>query len=148
MSNYPIWWDTPITVYNKYEDVQTHVVTWHRTAIGKAFWKYVKNKVTVGSETLETEKIVCRIRKDSKFLEKSEWVKLPNDMMNKYFTLGSGDIIARGIVSDEIDEYTEGMRSNDFLAKYKTLNECMEVEAVSINVGKGRGNPHYLAEGI
>lgn len=148
MSNYPVWWDTTITIYNKFEDSQTHVIKWYRTVIYNAFWKYIHDKMTVGNETIEVEKIVCRIRQNEKFIEKYQWISIPNDMMGNYFTLGRGDIIIKGEVLDEIDEYTSGHRSTDIINKYKNLQGCMEIEAYATNIGRGRCNPHYLAEGL
>lgn len=147
MNNYPIWWDTPITVYNRYEDAQTQVVSWHRTTIPNCFWKYAGDKVTIGQTTLETNDIICRIPKQGNFLERYEWVQLPNDTMQGYFTLGAGDIIVKGAVTEDIDEYLTGHRSSDFVAKYKALQGCMIVEQVSVNVGMGRGNEHYFVKG-
>ena len=148
MSNYPEWWDTTVTVYNKYEDSLTHVITWYRTELEGNFWKYVRDKLTVGETVLESEKTICRIRENPNFLEKHEWVALANDKMSDYFTLGVGDIIVKGKVTEEIDEYASGHRSSDFIAKYKALQGCMEIESVSVNVGRGRGLPHYLASGL
>ena len=82
------------------------------------------------------------------FLEKFQWVQIPNDHMNEYFTLGAGDLIVKGEVEDEINEYQVGSRSNDLLNKYKQLQGCMSIEETSINVGPGRCNEHYLVRGV
>lgn len=148
VSRYPIWWDTPITVYNRYEDPQTNVVIWFRHFIPISFWKDTGNKVTVGDTVLETNDIICRIPEDSKFVEQYKWFELPNDQMGKYFTLGQGDIIVKGEVDDVIDEYVKGHRSTDFKAKYKKLQGLMEIEMVGIKTGPGRVCPHYYVRGI
>ncbi len=147
-SNFPAWWETTITVYNKFTDPQTKVVRWYKTVITGAFWKDIHEKVKIGQTVLETNSIICRIRKDDRFLEKYLWVQKPNDEMANYFTLGKGDIIIRGEVEDTIDEYQSGRRSTDLIAKYKELQGCMSVEESTINVGAGRCNEHYLARGI
>ena len=148
MNNYPEWWETTITIFNKFTDPQTQVVKWYKSVVEGAFWKYIGEKITIGQTVLETNTIICRIRKDAKFLEKYEWEKIPNDKMSEYFTLGKGDIIIKGEVSDGINEYQAGHRSNDILAKYKRLQGCMSVEDISINVGAGRCNEHYLVKGV
>lgn len=148
MSNYPQWWDTDITIYNRYEDPQTHVIRWFRTNVSGAFWKYVRDKVVIGETTLETDKTICRIREDARFKERYQWISLPNDQMNQFFTFGRQDIIVRGNIAEDIDEYTQGQRSTDFIDKYKAMQGCMEIESISINVGGGRNNPHYLIEGL
>lgn len=150
MSNeqYPVWWDTTVTVFNQYKDPTTKIVVWYKTVINGTFWKYVGEKVKIGNTVLETNTIICRIRKDDRFLEKYEWVKKPNDEMANYFTLAKGDIIVKGEVDDVIDEYTSGKRSTDLISKYKELQGCMSIEETAINIGAGRCNEHYLVKGI
>jgi hypothetical protein len=148
MSNYPIWWEQTITIYNKFEDAQTQIVKWYKTVIDKCFWKYIGNKVSIGNTVLETNDIICRIPKKDNFLEKYAWINTPNDEMSNYFTLSSGDIIVKGEVDDEIDEYKSGKRSTDLIAKYKKLQGCMEIEEVAINIGSGRCNEHYYIKGV
>lgn len=144
---YPIWWETTITLYNRYDDPQTDVVTWFRTVITDCFWKASGDKVSIGQVTLDSKSVLCRIPKDSKFMEKFDWVKLPNDQMGNYFTLGIGDIIVKGECLDEIDEYTQGKRSSELLDKYRPYQKCMEVDELAINVGMGRNNEHYYVRG-
>lgn len=148
MSNYPTWWNQTITVYNKREDAITHFITWYSTTLYNCFWKYTGDKVTIGNTTLETNNTICRIPESDIFLEKYLWLQQPNDKISDYFTLGGGDIIVKGEVTDKIDEYTAGKRSSDFIAKYKELQGCIEIEEVAINIGGGRNNPHYFVKGI
>lgn len=147
MSDYPIWWDTTLTLYNKYEDPQTQIVTWFRTELANCFWKASGSKVTVNDVTLDTEGVICRIPKNAIFLEKYEWIELPNDQMENYFTLAPGDIIIKGVVSDTINEYEKGQRSSDLINKYKDLRGCIQIEDVALNVGAGRNNEHYYVRG-
>lgn len=144
---YPPWWETTLTVYNRYEDKTTHVVTWYRTVLTGCFWKYTGNKVLVGDTLLETNTTICRIPYNDKFLEKFAWEQLPNDKMSDFFTLGTNDIIVKGEVEDVIDEYTKGKRSSDLLAKYKDLQGCITVERLSINTGTARCSEHYYITG-
>ncbi len=147
MNDYPVWWEQTLTIYNKYEDATTQIITWYRHVVPNCFWKYHREVMRIDESVLETSNIICRIPKDDLFKERYEWVELPNDTMGEYFTLGVGDIIVRGEVSDEIDEYARNHRSSDLVAKYKELQGCMLIETVAINVGKGRCNEHYLAIG-
>lgn len=145
---YPLWWDTTVTIYNKAEDPQTNIVTWYRTVLPDCFWKYAGNQVTIGEVVLDTKSILCRIPKDSRFLERHEWLSLPNDQKGNFFTVGQGDIIVKGEVTEEINEYESGHRSTDFLAKYRMLQGCMEVREFAINAGAGRNNEHYFVRGL
>lgn len=147
MNHYPSWWNETITVYNKYTDPVSRLITWHRHVVDGAFWKNIGNKVTIDKITLETDTIICRIRKDEKFLPKYEWLKLPNDEMDNYFTLSRGDILIHGEVDDEVDEYTNGYKSTDLVHKYKDLQGCLTIDEVTINTDGGRGNEHYLVRG-
>ena len=148
MNDYPVWWNTTVTIYNRYENPQTQLITWYRHVIPNCFWKYVGDKVTVGQAVLETNNTICRIPESKEFKERHEWLSLPNDEMANYFTVGTGDIIVKGEVGDEIDEYVTGYRSTDIIAKYKGLQGCMQIENSAINVGAGRCNPHYYVKGV
>lgn len=148
MNDYPIWWDSTLTIYNRFEDAQTNIITWYRTVVNDSFWKCVGDRVVINQTVLETNNIICRIPESDKFLEKYKWIQLPNDKMSRYFTLGPGDIIIKGEVDDIVNEYQSGHRSNDLVKKYKQLQGCMEVQEVAINTGIGRNNPHYYVKGI
>ena len=148
MSEFAPWWDTTITIYNRYEDAQTHVITWYKHTVTGCFWKYTGDKVTINQTVLETNNTICRIPKNNNFREKYLWVQIPNDQMANYFTLGVGDIIVKGEVSDNINEYSAGHRSTDLITKYKALQGCIEIQEVGINVGPGRNNEHYFVKGI
>ena len=148
MNSYPTWWNTTITVYNKYEDPQTQVVRWFRHVLTNCFWKYSGDKVVIGNTVLESNAITCRIPKSDKYKPKHEWVTIPNDKMGNYFTLGVGDLIFKGKVEDTIDEYTSGHRANDVTAKYKELQGCIEIQYVIDNTTGGRGQEHYHVRGL
>jgi len=147
MNHYPSWWCDTLTVYNKYTDPVTKVITWHRHTIDNCFWKYVGEKVHINNTIIETKDIICRIPKRDDFLPKYQWEQLPNDEMPKYFTLGENDVIINGEVTDEVDEYQAGHRSSDLVKKYKALQGCMTIDRVAINVNGGRGNEHYYVKG-
>ena len=146
VSNYPEWWNTTITVYNKYEDTTSRQITWYKTVLHNCFWKYTGNRIVVGETALETDTTLCRVPVNTAFLEKYLW----NDTADKskYFTFGTGDIIIKGEVADEIDEYASGYRSSDILTKYKKLQGCMVVEKCAMNTGLGRDLEHYYVKGV
>lgn len=144
---YPIWWNTTVTIYNKFQDPQTQLIRWYKTVVTDTFWKYIGNKVTVNKTTIETDDSICRIREDARYLPKFRWVQVPNDSMNDYFTLGKGDIIVKGAVDDEISEYESGHRATDLIAKYKELQGCITIKEIADNTGAGRCNPHYFVKG-
>lgn len=148
MSSYPKWWDTTLTVYNRYEDPVTNIILWYKTIIPNCFWKYAGNKMKIGDEILETNNVICRIPKQSTYLPRFEWEQLPNDEKASHFTLSVNDIIIQGSADDVIDEYKAGQRSSDLLAKYKRLQGCMTIERVADNSGNYRNDKHYYVTGI
>lgn len=145
--SYPRWWDTTITLYNRHEDSTTNIVAWHGTVISGCFYKSANNKVTVGQTELETNNIIVRIPQNDNFTDYGEWINLSDDMKKECFTLHQGDIIVKGAVEDNIDEYTKGKRSTDFLAKYKECGSCLTVKNWQDNTGVGRCAPHYYVSG-
>ena len=147
MNHYPAWWNETITIYNKYTDPVSKLITWYRYVVVGAFWKNVGNNIMIDKTVIDTDAIVCRIRKDDAFLPKYEWIELPNDLMSEHYTLSKGDIMVRGRVNDEIDEYTKGYKSTDLVVKYKDLQGCMTIDKVTINTEGGRGNEHYHVRG-
>ena len=96
---------------------------------------------------LQTNTTICRIPKDDRFLDRYLWEALPNDQKGNFFTLSPADIIVKGEVTEEIDERTSGHRSTDFIAKYKKLQGCIEIQSWANNTGKGRNDKHYYIAG-
>ena len=145
MNNYPIWWDKTITIFNRYDDPTTRQVSWYKTTVSNVFIKNVGDKIVVDNAILETDNTICRIPENAKFLEKYQWIEL--DDKSTSFTLGVGDLIVFGEVSDEINEYVSGSRSTDIINKYKKLQGCIVIKQLALNVGVGRVNPHYYIKG-
>ena len=142
-TSYPVWWDTTVTLYNKYE-ASNGEITWYRTVLAGCFWKYETDYERVENATQMTKVLLCRVRKNSKFVEDYVWQGL-GDKTSK-FTFSDGDILVRGKVEDTIDEYVSGHRASDLLKKYKS--RCAEITECRINVGEGRVCEHYLVKGV
>ena len=140
---YPVWWDTTVTLFNKYEDSKGEV-TWYKTVLTGCFWKYETDYQRVDNATQMTKVLLCRVRKSSDFLENYVWEE--ESSKDSYFTFNDGDILIKGEVEDTINEYTTGQRASDLLKKYK--DRCAEITECRINVGAGRVCEHYLVRGI
>ena len=147
MSEYPKWWDTDITVFTKYTNPLTKRITWHKYQFTGCFWKYTGAQIRVNTTTLESDSTTVRIPKQDNYLDKYEWISLTESEMNNYFTLGVGDIIVKGVVSDDIDEYSNGHRSTDLLSKYSQYNACIQIVNLTIDTGIGRVAEHYHIQG-
>ena len=148
MNNYPSWWDTTVTLFNKYEDPTTQLVSWYKTTIEGCFWSNLHDRVKIGKTILEADGIICRIRKDARYLDIEDWLILPSDLKSNYFTLRQQDILIKGDIADEINEYQSGSRSTEILAKYKQFQQCLEIAQFMDNTGGGRGNEHYYVKGV
>ena len=156
VSNFPFpWWDKTVTIYNKLKDPTTQKISWYRNTAENCFWKYINNTYAIGGSSglssqgimLETKHIICRIPKSDKYVDKRVWLELSAGERSDYFTLGNGDIVVLGEVTDVIDEYVAGKRSTDLLTKYKEFNECFEIDGFTINVNDGVGLEHYKVSG-
>lgn len=148
MNNYPSWWNSTITLYNKFEDPITQLVTWYRTVLTGCFWKDEHTKLKIRDVVIEGDNIICRIRKQDNYVDAETWQNTPADIKDNYFTLGYHDIIILGEVSDTINEYQAGSRSSDLISKYKHFQRCLEIEVYSDNTGGDRGDEHYFVRGI
>lgn len=146
MSKYPEWWDSTITIFNKYKDPQTQVVTWYKTVLDNCFWKDTGVKVSIGDVMIDADGIVCRIPENESFKPFAEWVKLSRDIMANYFTLGIDDILVLGDVEDDINEYVSGQRSTDLINKYKSQG-CCQIQKFNINTSTSMIQPHYMVRG-
>lgn len=144
---YPIWWENTVTIYNKYTDPTTQVVTWYRTVLTDCFWSLQGTKITISDVVLDSKSALCRIPKSDKFLERKDWNALSADQKVNYFTIGQSDIVVNGEVDDVINEYQAGHRSTDLLSKYREYQSCMEITEYSNNTGTGRNNEHYMLRG-
>ena len=143
MNSYPIWWNTTVTLYNRYE-AKNGETTWYRTVLTGCFWKYITDYTRTNDATEMTKVLLCRVRKNSNFLVDHEWYA--SDDKDTYFTFNEGDILIEGEVDDTIDDYTKGSRSSDLLKKYKS--RCAQITECRINVGDGRVAEHYVVRGI
>ena len=85
MNHYPSWWNEKITIYNKYSDPVSRLITWHRHVVDGTFWKNVGNKILIDKTVIETDNIICRIRKDDKFC----WAKSLRAFIPMFLWLGS-----------------------------------------------------------
>lgn len=142
-SLYPVWWSDTITIYNRYEDPTTNIVTWYRTVLNNCFWQNNFQLMKLGDVQLNSDSIICRIPVNDKYVSRDIW---ETQLSNK-FTLSQGDIIVKGSVSDTINEYEDGKRSSDLIEKYKWQG-CMIINNFSDNTGFGRGIPHYHVLGV
>lgn len=147
MNNYPSWWDSTVTIYNKYTDPATKRVTWYPHVVHDCFWKRSDLQILRNTMAIESDSTICRIRVNSLFLPDYVWKDLTDEGKTSYFTLGVGDIIVNAEVDDEIDEYTPGKRSSDLVEKYKRAQDCLVIEKSTITVGGGRGLEHYHVRG-
>lgn len=138
-----MFWNKTLTLYNKYED-ENGLIKWHRHRLEHCFYKATKNKVNVGNVQINSDQSIARIPEQDKYLSPYDWAKLPEDKRSEYMTLQSGDLIFLGDVAEEIDEYTDGARASDLIAKYKALGS---MSISSVNINNFAPGAHYLVRG-
>jgi len=90
------WWTDTVTVYNR--RMVNGVVSWDRKVYHACYFKSTAAKTTTQDYTRSGGEYICRI---------------PYEVL-----VSVGDIVCKGSVSDSINEYTNGVRSTDFLEKY------------------------------
>lgn len=146
MSSYPNWWNETITIFNRFEE-SNRAVTWYKTVITNCYWKNSNNQLTSGQVTYETDKLLCRIPKDKRYLDPESWDNLDAESRNSYFTVHTQDIVVLGEVDFELNEHEAGKRSSDLLNKYRKYDKCFVVEKFAINLGPLKCNEHYLLKG-
>lgn len=139
-----MFWDKTITLYNKYEDTQKGIIKWYRHKLERCFYKVTNNMVNVGSIQMQTDDNVIRIPEQKNYLAPHKWVELPDDEIFGFMTLQTGDLIFLGDISEDIDEYTTGKRSSDFIEKYKSLGS---VFVKSVNINDFMLGAHYFVRG-
>ncbi len=149
VNDYPVWWENTLTIYNKHIDASKKV-TWYRSVVNNCFWKHTASAALLSNSIMsyhtirfDDNAVICRIPKDDNFLPKKDW----DNSDHTKFTLAPGDIVVNGIADFEIDEYTAGKRSTDFLQARKTDGDAITISTVEINVGTGKGCEHYRIVG-
>ena len=137
-------WNKTITIYNRHEDEQTGFIKWYRHIIENCFYKTTNNQINVGSVLLNSDDTIIRIPSQSNYKTSFDWNNIPNDKKNEYLTIKKGDLILLGEVTEDIDEYITGKRSNDIIEKYSLLGA---ITINSINDNDSGPLAHYLIRG-
>jgi len=139
-----MFWNKTITLYNRHQDALTDEIAWHRHTIRNCFFKSARNNVRAGSTQTASNDNVARIPAQDNFVPANEWNALPVDKRGKYITLQVGDVIVLGDINEDIDEYANGKRSSDLIAKHE-LSGSMFVD--SYNINDFLPGAHYFVRG-
>lgn len=138
------YWNDTITLYNKFEDTQTGVISWHRHTVEGCFVKRTNNRIKVGGVQKQSDYTIIRIPEQENYLPPHKWAELSANDTTKYMTLQSGDLVFLGNINDEMNERSEGRRSNDIIAKHQALGS---VFIKSVNINTDLLNAHYYVRG-
>lgn len=105
-----------VTVYNKRVDKNTRQTVYVRTILRDVHW-YTDQKVFVGEKGLNTADVIkIRVPTEGRqeiFVEPTEYARLEDTA--GYWTAANGDLIAKGVIEDEITRDTE-LKSRGYLA--------------------------------
>ena len=141
--SYPAWWNKTVTIYNRFEDKDGYV-TWHKNVLSGCFVKTTPTFVVSGDVGTEKTQTIIRIRKSERYVYPVDWATDANKRKSG-FTVQNGDIIVVGNISDIIDEYENGKRSDDLINKYKSAGS-ITVNSFSENTFGALA--HYKAVGV
>ena len=119
------YWNEVITLFQK-NTAPDGTVRWNKSTLEGCFWKNKQNRSRSDGAEFKLTSTVCRIPTPCPA------VKI-------------GDILVRGAVSDEIDEYAAGRRSTDLMAKY--AGKCFLVGEARDNSAGKPGIKHIYAAG-
>lgn len=135
-----------ITIYNCLrggDNSRSMKDVWKRTVIGSCFYKNVMGRVDSDKSSEMRNVYTVRIPEDEHYRPYHEWAALPDGEMEGYFTCSVGDIIVRGVCSDEITGASPHTAS-ELLKRYKP--DAFKVTAFSDNTGHVAGK-HYRIGG-
>lgn len=119
------YWDTTLTLYSRNIGADNRV-EWESTVIADCFWRRKALRERNSGAEFALNGFICRI---------------PGDAVS----VNIGDIIVSGHITDQIDEYTAGMRSADLIQRYQ--GRCMTVSEVHYNAAPFAALKHFYAEG-
>lgn len=119
------YWSETITLYHRSE-AANGAVSWKRSVHSGCFWQQRAMRERTEGAEFRPAGIVCRL-------------PAPHPDVQ------IGDIIIRGSVSAEIDEYASGKRSTDLLKRY--AGESMIVAELHRNMRGLAGTDHLYAGG-
>lgn len=143
----PVFKDT-VTIYNRhqYTDAQTGKtkIKWFRTVLHNCYYSTKRIEVLNGNILSQADSYSVRIPENKKYRDTAAWKNMPLDLINKYFTISTGDVIVKGEISDDIED-TAGKRITDLIEKYKP--NCFTVKTFSDNT-KIKFGAHYAVGGV
>lgn len=125
--------NTPITIYNKYFDLITQSDRWQRHVIYETFWESHRS-VNFNKGMSNNSKCKIYIPSDANyFTDYIDPIAFRSNHIN-HWTIQNGDLVVRGIITDEI------VRQSDLERKYDDV--CV-VSYVAKN-DYGSSNMHHF----
>lgn len=126
--------NTSLTVYNKH--IVNRAEKYQRTALLAVLWDSSSATLKRKSADLQNNKAVIALPHyiGVAYLKPKAWLALENK--TAHWTLQEGDIVVRGIVTDEI---TDGFTLSALRAKY---DDVLEIVSVAL-MDQGSPNTHH-----
>lgn len=139
-TQYPRWWNTSLTVFNRVFNADTKATMWQKTVLQNCFYLQNSGLVQSGAEIRANDSYVVRIPASEAYIPQAEWETMQSGREG-CFTLAPGDLIFKGEIPDEI----ESGSGNSLLERYKP--DCFKIQSVYDGTGYGVLG-HYMAEGV
>lgn len=137
---YPHWWNTSLTIFNRIFDSSAKQTTWQKTTLHGCFYLQDSGLAYSDAQIRAACSYVVRIPEDSRYVAQSQWENMQNGRKGR-FTLAPGDLIFKG----EIREVLLGGSGNSLLEQYRP--NCFKIQTVYDGSGYGVLG-HYVAEGV
>lgn len=139
-TQYPRWWNTSLTVFNRIFDTDTKATAWQKTVLQNCFYLQNSDQMQSGTTIRADNTYVVRIPASEAYIPQTEWEAMQGEHTG-LFTLTPGDLIFKGEIPDEI----ESGSGNSLLERYKP--DCFKIQSVYDGTGYGVLG-HYMAEGV
>jgi hypothetical protein len=123
--------NTGMTIYNKY--VSSGTEKYQRTQITNVQWENTKASNILASGVLEANKFTIYISfngHDANYLLPKAWLALATKTGK--FTLNEGDVIVKGLITDEITSTPTVFTISDLKAKYDNVAVIKSVDTYDL----------------
>ena len=130
--------NTGMTVYNKYIDATTRTERYQRTQISAVMWENRKaaNVLKSGNIAADQAAIYIPFSLGANYISPAAWLKLSTKTGK--WTLKEGDVIVKGLVTDEITVASVGpppvaaFTVSDLAAKYDDVLTIRSVDTMDM----------------
>ncbi len=130
-----------ITLYSKFEykdEYNKYKTVYLRKELNNCSWRQSTSTSLIDGSSVTRKAITVRIPQSDNYITPSEWQASTQEAIVDKFTLQEGDLVIRGVVTDETTDLT--------LLKDKYSDRAILIQSVTNNADRGQPLPHYKVE--